>query len=61
MKNAFDDCIKTFGHIDVVINSAGIACPYLSIVDKEFNNSYLDICLKVNVIGTFIVSKYAAL
>ncbi|KAL4473661.1 hypothetical protein ABPG74_022525 [Tetrahymena malaccensis] len=60
IKNAIKDCVKTFGHIDAVLNSAGIA-PLESIIGQNFSNKILAQCLSINVIGTFNVSKYAAL
>ncbi|KAL4503984.1 hypothetical protein ABPG72_022614 [Tetrahymena utriculariae] len=60
IKNSIEDCVKTFGHLDAVLNSAGIA-PLESIIDKNFSNKMIDLCLNINVIGTFNVSKYAAL
>ncbi|MCL2331009.1 MAG: SDR family oxidoreductase, partial [Proteobacteria bacterium] len=49
------DAIKKFGRIDILVNNAGI------VTDKEFDNRNLaDFrrTLDVNLIGTWLVSKY---
>ncbi|KAL4473660.1 hypothetical protein ABPG74_022524 [Tetrahymena malaccensis] len=61
IKNCIEDCVNKFGHLDVVLNSAGIATPYQSIIDENFSFSTLNLCLNINVTGTFNVCKYAAL
>lgn len=47
--------LEKFGHIDILVNNAGIA------IDKEFedkNVTDFEEILRVNLIGTFLVSKY---
>ena len=47
--------MNEFGHIDVLVNNAGIA------IDKEFEDRTIEdwnITLKTNLIAPFIVSKY---
>ncbi|KAL4473662.1 hypothetical protein ABPG74_022526 [Tetrahymena malaccensis] len=62
IKNAIEDCVAQFGQIDVVLNSAGVNIPaYLSITDQKFSPLLINKCFNINVIGTFNVSKYAAL
>ena len=54
VKNMVDAVIKKFGHIDVLVNNAGIA------IDALFNEKTVEEfkkTLNVNVIGTFLVSK----
>ncbi|EAR92431.1 enoyl-(acyl carrier) reductase (macronuclear) [Tetrahymena thermophila SB210] len=60
IKKAIEDCVMTFGHIDAVLNSAGIGS-LGCITSGDCNNKALERCLNINVIGTFNVSKYAAL
>lgn len=55
VKNMVDQIISEFGHIDVLVNNAGIA------KDKEFEDRTVedwDKTLKTNLIAPFIVSKY---
>lgn len=54
VKNMIDQIIIEFGHIDVLVNNAGIA------YDRSFNEITIDEfkrTLDVNVIGAFIVSR----
>jgi len=56
VKNMFDKILSEFGHIDIVVNNAGIAIDTL-FEDKTVENFRRT--LDVNLIGTFLVSKYA--
>ncbi|UYQ76111.1 SDR family oxidoreductase [Glutamicibacter sp. JL.03c] len=57
MAEAFNDVDSAFGHIDVVVNTAGIML--LSTV-QELDLSDFDRMMKTNVRGTFVVSQLAA-
>lgn len=57
VKLMIDTIIQEFGHLDVVVNNAGIA------IDTMFDDKSVDNFKKIldtNLIGTFLVSKYAA-
>lgn len=57
VKNMIQEVINKFGHIDVLVNNAGI------VIDKEFEDRTVEDwkrTLEVNTIGTFLVSKYAS-
>lgn len=54
VKHMVEETIDTFGHIDVLVNNAGIA------MDTDFENKTVDNfrkILDINLIGTFIVSR----
>lgn len=54
VKNMVNEIISTFGHIDALVNNAGIA------YDRDFNDITIEEfkrTLEVNVIGPFIVSR----
>jgi len=55
VKSLFDDVIKKFNKIDVLVNNAGIAIDTL-FCDKTAEN--FKKTLDVNLVGTFLVSKY---
>lgn len=55
VKAMVDEIISTFGHIDVLVNNAGIAIDTI-FEDKTVANFRRT--LDVNLIGTFLVSKY---
>lgn len=55
VKSMVEKAIDTFGHIDVLVNNAGIA------IDTTFEDKTAENFRKIldtNLIGTFIVSKY---
>lgn len=55
VRNAVDGIVAEFGKIDILVNNAGIA------IDKEFDDRTVADwrkTLDVNLIGTFLVSKY---
>ena len=55
VKSMVEKAINTFGHIDVLVNNAGIA------IDTTFEDKTVENFRKIldtNLIGTFIVSKY---
>lgn len=55
VSNMIEEVIHTFGHIDCLVNNAGIAIDTL-FEDKTVENFRK--ILDVNLIGTFLVSKY---
>ena len=55
VKNMVDDIINKFGSIDVLVNNAGIANDTLPF---EKNVDDFKRVLDVNLIGTYLVSKY---
>ena len=57
VKNMVEKTIEVFGHIDVLVNNAGIA------IDTTFEDKNADNfkrILDINLIGTFLVSKYVS-
>lgn len=57
VKNMIEEIIKKFGHLDVLVNNAGIA------IDSDFEDKKIkdfQDTLNTNLIGVFLVSKYAA-
>lgn len=57
VKNMFNEVINKFDSIDIVVNNAGIAIDTI-FEDKTVNNFHK--ILDTNLIGTFLVSKYAS-
>ena len=56
VKNMVSLALKTFGKIDILVNNAGISLD--SEFDKKNVNDFRRV-LDVNLIGTYLVSKYA--
>ena len=57
IKNMIDEIISKFNKIDILVNNAGIA------IDTLYENKTKDNFMKtleVNLVGTFLVSKYVA-
>ena len=57
IKNVIDEIINKFNNIDVLVNNAGIA------IDTTFEDKTKDNFIKtleVNLVGTFLVSKYVS-
>lgn len=55
---AFEDVVNNFGHIDIMVNSAGIVGPTnISVLDYPVNE--FDKVYQVNLRGAFLMSKYA--
>lgn len=52
----FADVVKTFGHIDVVLNSAGVADLFHA---EDYPIDRFKRVLDINVLGTFIVAQQA--
>lgn len=55
VQKAAADTVKAFGHIDIVVNSAGIAGPNATVEDYE-NDAWRQI-VDVNLTGTYHVNK----
>ncbi len=52
---AYDAIIAAYGHIDILVNSAGIAGPNASVADYD-NDAWAQI-LAINLTGTYYVNK----
>lgn len=55
VKKMVEEIIKTFGHIDCLVNNAGIAQD--NYLDEKTVDEFKKV-LDINLIGTFLVSKY---
>ncbi|MBM3303839.1 MAG: SDR family oxidoreductase [Candidatus Aenigmarchaeota archaeon] len=57
VKNMFEEVIKKFGRVDVLVNNAGVVfdVPLMERTREQWSRT-----LDVNLIGTFLCSKYAA-
>lgn len=56
VKEMINTIISKYGHLDIVVNNAGIA------IDKDFENRHIkdwQETLNTNLIGVFLVSKFA--
>ncbi|KAL4473659.1 hypothetical protein ABPG74_022523 [Tetrahymena malaccensis] len=60
IKLAVQECVKYFGHIDVLLNCAGIATMQ-HVTDDSFNPKTITNIFNINVIGSLNMSKYVAL
>lgn len=56
VKNTFDETIKTFGRLDCLVNNAGIAMD--NSFEEKSKEEFLKV-LSVNLVGSFLTSKYA--
>jgi 3-oxoacyl-[acyl-carrier protein] reductase len=54
VQNMFNQTIKEFDHIDVLVNNAGISCD--SLIEDKTKEKFMRV-LEVNTYGTFLVSK----
>ena len=52
---AYDATIAAYGHIDILVNSAGIAGPNASVAD--YDNDAWEQILAINLTGTYYVNK----
>jgi Dehydrogenases with different specificities (related to short-chain alcohol dehydrogenases) len=57
VQSMFDEIIRTFGRIDIVVNNAGIEIqkPFLEATDEEWHQ-----VISVNLYGSYVVSQIAA-
>ncbi|EAR92433.1 enoyl-(acyl carrier) reductase (macronuclear) [Tetrahymena thermophila SB210] len=60
IKKAVQECVKYFGHIDALLNSAGIATMQF-VTDDSFNTKTITNIFNINVVGGLNTSKYVAL
>ncbi|KAL4503982.1 hypothetical protein ABPG72_022612 [Tetrahymena utriculariae] len=60
IKQAVQECVKHFGHIDALLNCAGIATMQL-VTDDSFNPKTINNIFNINVVGCLNTSKYVAL
>lgn len=56
-KQCIDDTVNTFGHIDIVVNNAGVAYPQSSI--ESITNNQLYNTFAVNIFAYFNIVKFA--
>ena len=54
--NTIQEVISRFGHIDALVNAAGICGEYNSVIDYSF--AEFEKIYRVNVFGTFLMMKY---
>lgn len=57
VKNMIDEIVNVFGKLDILVNNAGIA---IDTTFEEKTKENFKRILDVNLIGTFLVSKYAS-
>ena len=60
VKGLINQAIMKFGAIHIIVNSAGIISAGVIISNKSNANEMMKV-LKINVLGTFLVTKYAAI
>ncbi|KRX06002.1 hypothetical protein PPERSA_01080 [Pseudocohnilembus persalinus] len=62
VKNLVEETVKAFGAIHIVVNSAGIisAGKFLNKKGRQIEVKDFMKCIQINVVGTFLVSKYAS-
>ena len=53
----FDKVVESHGHVDILVNSAGVTAPVAAVEDLDI--SEFRKVLEVNVVGTMLCSKYA--
>lgn len=58
VKALMDKALEIYGHIDVIVTSAGIFSGYKSLQDSEAKD--FRACFEVNALGTFYCIKHAA-
>lgn len=57
VKKMIDNIVNKYGKIDILINNAAISND--SLVEDKDKNSFMNV-LEVNLVGTFLVTKYAS-
>lgn len=57
VKEGFEEVVKVFGKIDVMVNSAGIVGPTQTKI-TEYTTEAFDTIYRVNLRGSFLVCKY---
>jgi NAD(P)-dependent dehydrogenase (short-subunit alcohol dehydrogenase family) len=57
IRRLFDEAINTFGHVDIVINTAGLIIkkPFVDVTEEDF-----DLCIAINAKAALFVMQEAA-